>query len=626
MAVERSRRPSTPHFANQTRKTMRLISCFSLALLSAAAARAAAPLSLLDAQVANSSAQVSHARGADGLTVTIQPGDEGYPGVALTPQSGAAWDLSAYGHIAAAVRNLGEKPVTVCLRIDDDGDWKANPWNAENLYLKPGATGVVDVIFGYTFGHKPGYRLKPAAVTKLLLFAGKSKDAPQAFRVESLAAAGPAGEKPPVDPQSIRIVPPNGVLLSAAEGVEMRAETRDLSAAWSGPKTNGTLRLALAAGKASGRASLKPPAGRWNLRAGTAFEAELLNSGAAALTAEISLANDGSAAGAASVALAPGERRRLAIPFASTNLWNGSDEKHTGSRFASDRANVVTLALARGGEGEAALTVERLAVAAKPLPVPAWLGKRPPVAGDWNLTFSDEFAGDAVDTNKWSFYGENYWDKVTHFSKETTTVKDGHAHLKLMKKRGRHNDDPKRNESDYATGFLESYGKFTQRYGYFEARMKLPTAPGLWPAFWMMPDRGGGGPQWQRSDTKSGGMEFDIMEHLTRWGVNRFNIALHWDGYSKEHKSIGSASVYYTPDADGYVTSGLLWTPGEAVFYCQGQEIGRWKNERVSSVPEHIMFTLPAGGWDNDWLDDARLPDEFLIDYVRVWQRADLAQ
>ena len=44
------------------------------------------------------------------------------------------------------------------------------------------------------------------------------------------------------------------------------------------------------------------------------------------------------------------------------------------------------------------------------------------------------------------------------------------------------------------------------------------------------------------------------------------------------------------------------------------------------NVPGHIMFTLPAGGWDNDWLDDAKLPDEFLIDYVRVWQRADLSE
>ena len=588
------------------------------------AVRAAAPRSLLDAQVAPSSAQVTWQNAADGLTVTIQPGDEGYPGVTLTP-AGKRWDLSAYGHVAARVVNLGAKPVTVCLRVDDDGDWKANPWNAENLYLQPGATGVVKVIFGHSFGHKPAHKLNAAAVTKLLLFAGKVKDAPAVFRVESLAAAGEAGEKPPVDPKSVRVVPPGGVLLSAKEGVAADLDTRDASAAWSGPKSNGTLRVVLAAGKREGRVALKPPVGRWNLREGNEVRVALRNDGPAPLAANVTLESNGGPTDSFAATLAPGARQEVVIPFMRAQLWDGNDKK-SGTRFTSETTSGVVLILKRdGAEGEASLVVERVAVVTPPPRLPDWLGQRPPVEGDWKLTFRDEFDGDAVDTNKWSFYGENYWDKVTHFSKETTFVKNGMVHLRLMKKRGHHNDDPKRNETDYATGFLESYGKFTQRYGYFEARMKLPTAPGLWPAFWMMPDRGGDGPQWQRSDTKNGGMEFDIMEHLTRWGVNRFNIATHWDGYGKEHKSNGSHAIYYTPDKDGFVTSGLLWTPGELVFYCQGQEIGRWKNERIMSVPGHIMFTLPAGGWDNDWLDDAKLPDDFIIDYVRVWQRADLA-
>jgi beta-glucanase (GH16 family) len=604
---------------------LRIARRLALAAL-ATAALAAPPRRLLDAQVAPSSPQVTFSREADGLTVTIRPGDDGYPGVTLTPPAGAAsWDLSACGHVAASVMNLGEKPVTVCLRVDDDGDWKANPWNAENLSLKAGETGTAKVIFGHSFGHKPAYKLKPAAVTKLLLFAGKVKDAPTVFRVSALAAAGEAGEKPPVDPKSIRVAPPGGVLLSAKAGVAALLEARDLAAVWSGPESNGTLRVTLSAGKPEGRVALKPPAGRWNLRDGNECRAALRNDGSAPVTVSLTLESNGGPTDSHTATLQPGARQDVVLPFMSPSLWDGNTKK-SGTRFTSDTASGVVLSVKRGGvDGEAALTIESLALSVSPTAPPAWLGKRPPVAGDWKETFRDEFDGTQVDTNKWSFYGENYWDKVTHFTRDTTYVKGGHAHLKLMKRRGHHNDDPKRNQTDYATGFLESYGKFTQRYGYFEARMKLPTAPGLWPAFWMMPERGGDGPQWQRSDTKNGGMEFDIMEHLTRWGPNRFNIATHWDGYGKEHKSNGSHAIYYTPDKDGFVTSGLLWTPGELVFYCQGQEIGRWKNERIMSVPGHLMFTLPAGGWDNDWLDDARLPDEFLIDYVRVWQRTDRA-
>ena len=141
----------------------------------------------------------------------------------------------------------------------------------------------------------------------------------------------------------------------------------------------------------------------------------------------------------------------------------------------------------------------------------------------------------------------------------------------------------------------------------------------------MMPDRGPAtGPQWKRQSTENGGMEFDIMEHLDRWGPHRYNIAMHWNGYGKNHKSTGSDRIYFQPDAQGFVTCGLLWTPGSAVFYCNGREVLRYDNPRVSDIPSDLMFTLPMGGWDNNPLDDKKLPDDFIIDYVRVWQRRDL--
>jgi beta-glucanase (GH16 family) len=62
------------------------------------------------------------------------------------------------------------------------------------------------------------------------------------------------------------------------------------------------------------------------------------------------------------------------------------------------------------------------------------------------------------------------------------------------------------------------------------------------------------------------------------------------------------------------------------VLYGNGHEVARWEDPRISSVPSDLMFTLPMGGWDNDALDDARLPADFELDYVRVWQRRDLAE
>jgi beta-glucanase (GH16 family) len=101
---------------------------------------------------------------------------------------------------------------------------------------------------------------------------------------------------------------------------------------------------------------------------------------------------------------------------------------------------------------------------------------------------------------------------------------------------------------------------------------------------------------------------------------------MHWDGYGDEHKSMGSSGIYVQPDEDGFFTSGLLWLPGQLVWYANGREVARWEDPRVCSVQMDIMFTMPMGGWDNSPLDETQLPDDFVIDYVRVWQRRDLLE
>jgi len=199
--------------------------------------------------------------------------------------------------------------------------------------------------------------------------------------------------------------------------------------------------------------------------------------------------------------------------------------------------------------------------------------------------------------------------------------------LRYEKKRGFQNDNPDDPAGlrDYASGVADSFGKWTQRYGYFEARMKIPRADGLWGGFWTMPDRGLPIDRWIRSDTGNGGMELDIMENLSGWGRYRFNQAFHWDGYNEGHKSTGSAWVYVEADKDDFITIGMLWLPGLVVYYSNGVEIGRWENPRICSVQSYILFTLGSGGWANTPLDDAQLPGDFVIDYLRVWQRNDLA-
>ena len=586
--------------------------------------------------------QVIFARSDDpakpGLAVTIAPGKAGYPGIHIKPE-GQVWDLSSFGHVAARITNLGEKAISLSLRVDNTGDWQAQPWNTESGYIKPGETGTVKVIFGFQYGTKPGYKLDSAKVVNLLLFTGKAK-APVSFRVESIIASGAAGERPPVDPKDVRTKPLGGYLLGGAVTIDAAKQIEAKNGAAVKVVALGrsqALHLTYPAGKGTHLVRFKPPIGRWDLTGATEIRLRVKNVGEIPVTPGARVTSDrwhGTDMVLAETALVPGASQELVVDFAADKVWQGptgaiakahaKGQKGTGTSFAGNKADAVEI-LAKHA-GEAALLVESITATVTPLLTPAWLGKRPPAEGKWALTFRDEFDGETIDRERWNIYTENYWDKRSHFTKDNVVLGDGTARLRMERKTGHENDDPKRKKTGHAVGFLDTYGRWAQRYGYFEARMKLPTAPGLWPAFWLMPDRGPvSDPQWVRANTGKGAMEFDIMEHLTRWGPYRYNVAMHWDGYGKEHKSIGSSNVYVRPDADGFITSGLLWTPGAAVYYCNGEVVARLENTRISNVASYPILYMVTGGWDNSPVDDDQLPADFVVDYVRIWQRQDLA-
>lgn len=584
-----------------------------------------------------SSDQVSFKTGADGISVTIQPGKEGYPGITLTPSGGKVFDLSAHGHVEAKVTNTGTKPLGINLRLDNDGDWKTNPYNAENATIKAGESGVVSLIFGYAHGKKKGFPLKPEAVARILFFAGKS-DVEQSFRIESVVGAGSPGEVPPVDPATIRLKPDaDGFIFRAnRKQEEIVAEPMNEAAKVLGVTDKG-INISFLGGGKTGSYIVKPILGRWDLSQSLQVVVKLSNDGTEPVKPELRLESNGGPSDTIAVGeIAPGTSKETVIPFSAKEIWVGASDAgqpgakgiggKPGTKLTSDAVSAVVVSVANI-DSPKSLVLESIKANLPPAPtLPEWLGKRPPVEGEWVKTFDEDFNGTAPDATKWNVYASNYWDKASAFSKDNLIVENGLAKLRYEKKSTHHNDDPTKKKFDYTTGFLDTYGKWVQRYGYYETRTKLPTSPGLWPAFWLMPDRGeAAGEQWKRQSTGEGGMEFDVVEHLTRWGPYRYNIAMHWDGYGKEHKAIGTSNIYIQPDKDGFVTSGLLWLPGTAVYYFNGKEVARWETPRMSAIPSHLMYTLPQGGWDNNAVDDKKLPADFVIDYVRVWQRKDLA-
>ena len=267
----------------------------------------------------------------------------------------------------------------------------------------------------------------------------------------------------------------------------------------------------------------------------------------------------------------------------------------------------------------------------KPASPPAWLGTRPPVDGEWTQTLDQTFKNQkAIDEKIWSF--ELPWDGLLkgltmYYTKKEVVLEDGVLKIRIQKRRGHAYDNPALGERDYATGLLITYDKWTQLYGYFEARIKMPTTPGIWPAFWTMPDRGASfSKEWyKRDNTTSGGMEMDVIEYYVNRGPGRYGAGLHWDGYGDKHKAAGSSYLYHPETKDRWHNYGMLWEPGKITFYCDGIKTLEFKSDRVCSVPSYILLNGQTGGYAGP-VDDAKLPDAMQVEYVRVWQRKELAE
>ncbi len=120
------------------------------------------------------------------------------------------------------------------------------------------------------------------------------------------------------------------------------------------------------------------------------------------------------------------------------------------------------------------------------------------------------------------------------------------------------------------------------------------------------------------------------MEHIAAWGPGRYNVATHWDGYGKEHKSAGNEHLFYGPTPDGWHVFGMLWEPGPRDVVLRWNQEGGM--ERTTGWARSPPTSSSAPSWE-DGVSPRRkrgpprrnLPASVEVDYVRAWQRNDLA-
>ncbi|MGI5831800.1 MAG: glycoside hydrolase family 16 protein [Thermoguttaceae bacterium] len=225
---------------------------------------------------------------------------------------------------------------------------------------------------------------------------------------------------------------------------------------------------------------------------------------------------------------------------------------------------------------------------------------KPPEGMEWRLVWHDEFDGDEIDwENKWSAPEharvDGYWSK-----KALSLTGNGFLKMSVIK------EEPDR----YLSGCLRSMGKYEKVKGFFVARMNTHREVGHWTAFWLFTPEVG-----KVGNGSVDGVEIDIMEKP--WVEDEIHSAIHWDGYGKDHKWIGQMTKF-EPTPDGFHTYALWWSDDAYRFYVDGKQTWKTGGAGICEVPTYIKLTDEIGPWGGD-IKKASLPDESLVDYVRVY-------
>ncbi|WP_309386196.1 family 16 glycosylhydrolase [Cerasicoccus frondis] len=555
------------------------------------------------------------------------------------PVPSTGWDLSQYNGVEVDITNPGSKPVGIGMRVDNEGAWKDSPWSSNYIRIKPGQTKTLKVTFGLE-KDKPGYPLDPSRITQIQLFTMKPK-APVTIQISDLRGfASSASESQPE--KSANNQQPNmnrpriqGELIHLDQSTDFSGYEKfhsDLSLIEHDGEP--ALEIVFSTDDSYPALHFPIPDGGWNLSDYAGVQVQVTNPGAERIGVGMRVDNEGSWKdrpwNSSYTRIKPGETKTLQVVF-------GKDGNNPGYPLDSSRVSKIQLftmkpktpvtVIAKNLKAfgspqeiqgtDANDSFSSIKDISTPVTPADWVGQRPPVDGDWVLTFEDDFDGDTLDETKW-LKCDSHFSKFFIYQEENSYVEDGVLKLRAEKKPvdGR----------EYTSGQIESFGKWAQQYGYFEARVKLPTTRGFWPAFWLMPDRYVDGPSdqrsiWIRNSTKWGGMEFDILEHLCEWGPGRNNVAVHWDGYQDEHKSWGNNKVFFGPTPDGWHYFGMLWEPGKLTWFIDGIKKAEWTNENIGSVPAYMKISLQLGGWATEDIDMENIHQTYDIDSVRVWQK-----
>lgn len=256
-----------------------------------------------------------------------------------------------------------------------------------------------------------------------------------------------------------------------------------------------------------------------------------------------------------------------------------------------------------------------IAIATGAMPVEPSRGATPEIGATldltgWTRTFTEDF--DKLDVSargpgsRWTahvpwggdFGDARFTDPVVGFP---FTVADGILRIEARKVAG-----------VWRSGLIASVDSkgngFSQRYGYFEIRARMPPGAGVWPAFWLV--------GLDRSTTTA---EIDIAEYYGAF-PDQFKSVAHVWNRKNNSLSYSKAMRHPAPGAtERFNTYGVDVEEDWITFYFNRQAVWRTQTKSEHRQPMYMMANLALGGGFP--IADTPDPSVLLIDYIHVYER-----
>jgi beta-glucanase (GH16 family) len=263
-----------------------------------------------------------------------------------------------------------------------------------------------------------------------------------------------------------------------------------------------------------------------------------------------------------------------------------------------------------------------------------------PGPSGWSLVWSDEFdeaAGTPPNPENWTHEigdvtpdGKYGWgnEELQYYTDDPANASaDGDGNLVITLREADGSLECYYGPCEYTSARLLTTHKAEFAYGRIESRLRVPSAGddfrGLWPAFWSL------GTDIDRNPWPGAG-EIDIMEWVGRLPNEIFGT-IHGPGYSGG-ASFGGIYDFAEPVSDDFHTFTVEWEPNLITWYVDGIQYHQAEPSDVTGPwvfdkPFFLLLNFAIGGnFGGPVGEDVQFPQEYLVDYVRVYQGPDTAE